>query len=178
MSELNVILHYLPFFSCEDSNFKNMLELTHNYYMEYNMFIWNTTIEGALITKQNYSLFWEFMKEELENKEFEKIEIVKEKYHITGNNLLNYIRLIFSGKSDFLMNKKQVCNANPGLYEEVKEKLGIVKKTSGWVSRWLAYYFKNLVKKGAGGVREHVKTDFEELYQLFIEIEKQMTERQ
>ena len=76
------------------------------------------------------------------------------------------------------MNKKQVCNANPGLYEEVKEKLGIVKKTSGWVSRWLAYYFKNLVKKGAGGVREHVKTDFEELYQLFIEIEKQMTERQ
>ncbi len=170
--------YYLPFFSCEDSNFKNMLELTHNYYMEYNMFIWNTTIEGALITKQNYSLFWEFMKEELENKEFEKIEIVKEKYHITGNNLLNYIRLIFSGKSDFLMNKKQVCNANPGLYEEVKEKLGIVKKTSGWVSRWLAYYFKNLVKKGAGGVREHVKTDFEELYQLFIEIEKQMTERQ
>lgn len=169
--------YYLPFFSCEDFNFKNMLELTHNYYMEYNMFTWNTTIEGALITKQNLSLFWKFMKEELETKDFEKIEIVKEEYHFTGNNLLNYIRLIFSGKSDFLMNKRQICNANPGIYNEVKEKLGIVRKTSGWVSRWLAFYFKDLVEKGAGGVREHVRNDFEELYQLFIEIEKQMTER-
>ena len=54
-----------PLYSCNDENFTCLLELIKRYYGCYDMFLWNTTIEGALITRQNSTQFMDFMREYL-----------------------------------------------------------------------------------------------------------------
>lgn len=184
--------YHLPFFSCEDPNFKDMLQLIHNYCMFYRIFTWNTTIEGVLITEHNLSLFEKFMKQELEPPDYKKITNIIENHHFTGTSRLNYIRLIFSGKSDFLLTGKEISRKNSQLHTDIKKTFWLVKKTSGWISRWLEFYFLEKAEipyqsenkfqyfqnADIEKLREFVKQDFEELYLLICEIEKNMTEPQ
>lgn len=181
--------YHLPFFCCEDSNFREMKELIHQYGMSYQMFIWDTTIEGALITEQNLPLFERFMEKELTPQDYDKVVNVMERHHFTGNNRLNYIRLVFSGKSDFLLTGKEIYQMNPGLSADVREKMHLVGKTGGWISRWLEFYFfekagisvcigdvfRQFRSRDGEMLREFLKQDFRELYRLISEIEKRIS---
>ncbi len=189
MAEGCNFFYHLPFFSCEDINFREMKELIHRYGMSYQMFIWDTTIEGALITEQNLPLFEEFMEQELKTQDYRKVVNVMNNHYFTGSCRLNYIRLVFSGKSDFLLTKKEICQRNPGICPDVKEKLHHIKKTSGWISRWLEFYFlkkagifvcmenvfQQFRSRDGEKLKEFLKQDFKELYQLICEIEKRMS---
>ncbi len=189
MAEGCNFFYHLPFFSCEDINFREMKELIHRYGMSYQMFIWDTTIEGALITEQNLPLFEEFMEQELKTQDYRKVVNVMNKHYFTGSCRLNYIRLVFYGKSDFLLTKKEICQRNPGICPDVKEKLHHIKKTSGWISRWLEFYFlkkagifvcmenvfQQFRSRDGEKLKEFLKQDFKELYQLICEIEKRMS---
>lgn len=73
MGEKCNFFYHLPFFSCEDSNFMEMKQLIHDYCMSYQMFTWETTVEGALITNQNLSLFEKFMQRELNSEDYREI---------------------------------------------------------------------------------------------------------
>ena len=100
---------------------------------------------------------------------------------------------MFDGKSDFLLTKKQISKKNPRIYPDILYNLGSVHKTSGWVSRWIEYYFLETIGIGydtPNGFRvfchwigqKDIKEkfmvsfqqDFKELYEFLrkIEIEK------
>ena len=104
------------------------------------------------------------------------------------------MRLIFCGKSDYLLSKKKIKEENAGIYDKLLEKMNTVKKTSGWVSKWLEYYFLETVKREKLDgyeevydfrqfrkwmekeshrklIRNRVKIDFAELYALIYKLE-------
>ena len=182
----------LPLYSCEDSNYKELLKSIRIYCGNYHYFVWKTTIEGALITEENLEMFEEFAT---------KTKVIPKKLKdVSGyldtrrkNERLNYVRLVFDGKSDFLLTKKQISKKNPRIYPDILYNLGSVHKTSGWVSRWIEYYFLETIGIGYDtpigfrvfchwigqkDIKEKFmvsfQQDFKELYEFLrkIEIEK------
>lgn len=181
-----------PFFSCEDENFRVLLDLIIKYYDNYRVHLWHNTVEGALITTDNLELFIDFtseysfdFKQMLEESPF----LIKEK-----NQQLNYMRLIFSGKCDYLLTKKKIKEENANINNVFLENMNKVKKTKGWVSKWLEYFFLETVKrKELDGyvdvynfqqfrkwiemgnhrelIRRQVEMDFVELYTLLDKLE-------
>lgn len=113
------------------------------------------------------------------------------------NQQLNYMRLIFSGKSDYLLSKKKIMLENPKLDNRFWINMNAVNKTSGWVSKWLEYYFLVTVKRIESDgyedadnfqqfrkwiekgdhrerIRKRVEIDFKELYTLLCKLEMTM----
>ncbi len=181
-----------PFFSCEDGNFNILLELVIDYYENYCVHLWRNTVEGALITNKNLDCFIDFTRENRYPFDFaqmlEEFPFLKKE----RNQQLNYLRLIFCGKSDFLLSKKKIGEENAAIYDEFLENMNLVKKTSGWVSKWLEYYFLKLVKwldesadidnfqqfrkwieqgNHREYIRRQVEGDFVELYALLDKLE-------
>lgn len=98
--------------------------------------------------------------------------------------------MLFSGKPDYLLTKKQIKKQNPQIDENLWNVLCTVKKTSGWVSKWLEFYFLDLAEiqhPERQGFREFgrwieadanyqqavevVQKDFPQLYALVHKIE-------
>lgn len=186
-----------PFFSCDDRNFNFLLDIIIEYYENYCVHLWRNTVEGALITIDNLELFITFTGESGYPFHFaqmlaESPFLIKER-----NQQLNYMRLIFSGKSDYLLSKKKIMLENPKLDNRFWINMNAVNKTSGWVSKWLEYYFLVTVKRIESDgyedadnfqqfrkwiekgdhrerIRKRVEIDFKELYTLLCKLEMTM----
>ncbi|MCM1156517.1 MAG: retron Eco8 family effector endonuclease [Roseburia sp.] len=184
-----------PFFSCDDENFRTLLELIIEYYHNYQVHLWHNTVEGALITGRNLELFIDFARSL--HIDFMKMIagfpfLVQDK-----NQQLNYMRLIFCGESDYLFTKNQLQKRNPKINKTLWKNMNRIGKTSGWISKWLEYYFLETVKrKKLDGyadvdsfqqfdkwigkaehrdmIREQMEHDFTELYALFHNLEVTM----
>lgn len=184
-----------PFFSCEDENFNMLLELIIKYYENYCVHLWRSTVEGALITIDNLEFFIDFTRKS--EYPFDFVQILEEFPFLKKerNQQLNYMRLIFCGKSDYLLSKRKIKEENANIYDEIWENMNMVKKTSGWVSMWLEYYFLETVKRIDRDVDVHnfqqfrkwtekgnhkelirrkVEMDFKELYILLYKLEMTM----
>ncbi len=136
-----------PFFSCEDKNFNVLLELVIDYYKDYRVHLWRSTVEGALITPENLQYFIEFTRGSEYPFDFAQM-LVEFPFLINERNQqLNFMRLIFCGKSDYLLSKRKIREENPAIYDRFWETMNLVKKTSGWVSKWLEYYFLETAKR-------------------------------
>ena len=129
---------------------------------------------------------------ELKSEELRKIVPYAAKCN--ENGMVNYCRMIFSGKSDYVLSKKELKSENPGIEQELFSTLSTVKKTSGWVSRWLEYIclsvaeidvqgknayleFCKYIRKPGNRIlfRQHFKKYFEELTEFLGVVEKVMT---
>lgn len=184
-----------PFFSCEDENFNMLLELIIKYYENYCVHLWRSTVEGALITIDNLEFFIDFTRKS--EYPFDFVQILEEFPFLKKerNQQLNYMRLIFCGKSDYLLSKRKIKEENANIYDEIWENMNMVKKTSGWVSMWLEYYFLETVKRIDRDVDVHnfqqfrkwtekgnhkelirrkMEMDFKELYILLYKLEMTM----
>lgn len=127
-----------PFYSSEDKNYEELIQLVQEYYRNYQIFPVRTTIEGTLITENTYEQIKEYLIYKGRWKYLEKA------YQMLYNKIdkVNFMRLIFHGKSDFLLKAGAVKMYNEKMYPELKEALenhGIAK--TDWVSEWLQYYF-------------------------------------
>lgn len=181
-----------PFFSCEDEYFKVLLGLIIKYYETYNVHLWRNTVEGALITIDNLELFIHFTRESEYSFDFAQVLVRFPFLMKERNQQLNFMRLVFCGKSDYLLSKRKIKKENASIYDEFLEKMDLVKKTSGWISKWLEYYFLETVKRIDGStdvdnfqqfskwiekknykelVRRRVEMDFRELYILLYKLE-------
>lgn len=184
-----------PFFSCEDGNFNVLLDIVIEYYENYCVHLWRNTVEGALITIDNLELFIDFTREN--GYPFDFVQMLEEFRFLERdkNQQLNYMRLIHCGKSDYLLSKKKIKEENADIYDELLEKMNMVKKTSGWVSKWLEYYFletvnrinsdvdvhhfqqfRKWIEKGNHKelIRRQMEMDFKELYILLYKLEMTM----
>ncbi len=137
--------HYrYPFFSSSDVNFSTLISLIKQYALQYDTFIVSTTIEGSLITYENLDIFWNFYKHHIA--EPEVFNELNEKYNtLPHREKLNFARLLFNGKSDFILSLSQIKKINTKIDKEMSALLtqNSVSKTSGWVSKWLSVFFLN-----------------------------------
>lgn len=190
-----------PFYSCDDNNFRCLLALIKKYYENYDIFLWDTTIEGALITGRNSEQFLHFMTRYLEKQRVSsavrsKIGLYCQKYESRPNIRLNYLRMIFSGKCDYLLTKRQLQNENEKIYPDLLDTMMIIRKTENWISCWLETYFLELAgisesdtapfRKFSDWLEKednyrHVVSrfgaDFEELYSFLSRIKMTLSEK-
>lgn len=177
----------LPFYGSEDNNYRELIQTVQEYYAKYHIFAASTTIEGVLINEENYQYVIEYLKSLNKWKDIEKA------YQLLYNKIdkVNFLRLLFHGKSDFLLKFDGIIKRNPKMYPQLKAALRShsIAKTS-WVSSFLHYYFAQTVgvpsekltqKKfsewcEAGAVRGQLKmqfvSDFPELYRFIDSVTK------
>ena len=134
----------LPFFGSEDYNYLELIRIIQKYYQNYNIFPVKTTIEGVLVNENNYQMVIQFLKNT--EKYTGKWKSVENAFGLLYNETdkINFMRLLFHGKSDLLMKVDEICKYNTKIYQELKQALKsqAIGKTD-WVSEWLKFYFAN-----------------------------------
>ncbi|MBU3202213.1 retron Eco8 family effector endonuclease [Clostridium estertheticum] len=156
MAEKCKFNYVYPFFATEDETYMEFIELIKSYFSEYGIFVARTTIEGTLITMENKDKVIDFFNKEYNrnyNKNYNEIITAYNSFS-ENNNKLNFLRVIFNGKSDLIFNSKQIKKRNPGiekLYKGSNVSLGkiiIENKISktAWISKWLNFYFCNIAE--------------------------------
>lgn len=189
MAEKIRVHYYKPYLSCNDVCLENFIQAIHTYLMAYGVFTFKTTIEGALVNKYNLSLSLEFLKRENKPDDFDEFLSLFDNQKKTDQ--LNIMRLVYNGKTDLL---KKYGGKN-GIKSKLSEKDGLIidkviigKKTSGWVSDYIDFFFTTMIpseiEKSPRGLKQyidasdeaktkcikHFEHTFPELYELFINL--------
>lgn len=142
--------HYqYPLYSCQDLRFQELRRLIKKYFENYDVFLWDTTIEGALITKENEQKFLQCMEDYIQRQvksKWKEVAHYIQLYRDEPNIRLNYLRMIFSGKSDYLLTKKQIEEENPVINDKMYDTLCSIRKTGNWIGVWLEQYFLELAQ--------------------------------
>lgn len=173
-----------PLYSSQDQNLTEFKLAVHQYLDRYNFFVFDTTIEGALINAHTFSFAMNFLKKHKNTDEFNDFQSYISSYAM--NDKINLLRLVYNGKTDlfetFKSIKKSLAKA------PIIEKVIIGKKTSGWISEYMDCFFNSLLPaeyerspkgmmrffEGEENARKHVLRDFKynffELYSLFTKM--------
>jgi len=186
--------HYWPpFFACTDPNFHEFIGLIKEYLLRQNLYVAATTVEGMLITNHNLSTFWAYCGT---LKPFQRVmpDLQAAYDSMLRNDRLNFVRLLFNGKSDYVLTFKEICESNPSIDPALRTLINTnrVEKTSGWISGWLNYYFSEKLKfyTGSDGqaeqfmhavrtpihywLRQDFYRDFPELFEVLRNIKEQL----
>lgn len=130
------------FESCGGRDFDILLDSIHNYLIAYRVFSLRTTVEGALINNETIDIAVGFYNEIM--KKQPKVIAAFSTYYtaLKPEERLNFLRVIYNGKNDLLQKHSEFLT---GTDKEFVNNHGIGKKTDGWVSAYLAFYFKRFL---------------------------------
>lgn len=139
-------------FSCTDPAFFSFLHTIKNYLLYYHIFVCSTTVEGLIITKNSLPYICKFTADKLYQKNpyastYAQFQSLLSSY--SPNDQLNLVRMIFFGKSDFLLNINSCTFSDPQrtqkLYTNIRSAV-CVGKTS-WVSEYFEFYFRSVAQE-------------------------------
>lgn len=167
MAEKLKVHYYEPYFSCNDVNLENFTKTIHKYLMSYGVFMFRTTIEGALVSEHNLPFSLEFLKKNTKPRDFEEFLTLLDSHMKTDQ--FNIMRLVFNGKTDLLKN----YNGKDGVQKRLAPKDALIiervmvgKKTSGWVSEYIDLFFSGLlpddIDKSPRGMKQYFESNPEE----------------
>jgi len=170
--------------------FNYLQDQIKSYFMEYNIFVNYTTIEGVLINRANYDIFYKWIKQRNkgDNSLSDELEIIFDKYTKDPEFHVIIFRLMVKGKlnsqkkfeyrknDDNIDRKNKLIEKYKGELEteEAEEILEIVErvwgsfsKTDGWMTKFLNYYFDRYNKNFS---KEKFENDFPELTNLLNKV--------
>jgi len=160
----------------EADNFFNITKhLILKYCIQYNVYPVETTIEGTLINKSNYNIFFNWMLTQKNNNDLLDI------YHFNTSAAYRttILRLLQSGKYDTLESPddNKINKIKKLSVREIYNKIAKNKsqKTAGWVSDYINYYFANYInnsKLPKDEKKKKFKSHFGELYDIINRLEK------
>lgn len=146
----------LPFYSCRDANYFELINSVKEYLWSYNVFAFRTTIEGALINERTKEFVLHFLKDMIEGDDETETKVkgstlkayndfcsILDAY--PTNDQTNFLRYVFKGKSDLLQYKRINKDKFKGKGEAEKIQ-GLVAKANGWVTRYLNSFFQEKSK--------------------------------
>lgn len=182
--------HYnMPFFSSTDENYITFFSLIKEICKECMSIVADTTIEGELINKNNLDDFWEFANQKIFSDDH--LEDINYWYDIFDeNDKLNFARLLFNGKSDYLLSFKQLMHENI-LDDDLRTVIetNIQRKTDGWVSEWIEFFclsnmdisldsshktetFRRQIRSKREDIKRIFRLKFRSLYDILILMEE------
>lgn len=128
--------HY-PFYTTDDENYREMIDLIKSYFKQYGIFVAKTTIEGMVITERTQGIFTAFL-EEYFPAQYKNIKLSSVPFY----NQLTFLRLLVGGENDFGMTWKKIKEVNRGIPVNIADCLNNnhIAKTV-WVTKWLRFYF-------------------------------------
>lgn len=167
MAEKLKVHYYEPYFSCNDVNLENFTKAIHKYLMSYGIFMFRTTIEGALVSEHNLPFSLEFLKQNTNPRDFEEFLTLLNSHMKTDQ--FNIMRLVYNGKTDLLKNYKGKDGVQKRLDPKdalIIERVMVGKKTSGWVSEYIDLFFSQLlpndIDKSPRGMKQYFESNSEE----------------
>ena len=191
MAEKLKVHYYEPYFSCNDVSLEIFTQAIHNYLMAYGVFTFRTTIEGALVSEHSLQFSLEFLKQKTKPSDFKEFLTLLNSHMKTDQ--FNIMRLVYNGKTDLLKNYKG--KGSDGVKKRLDEKDALIiekvmvgKKTSGWVSEYIDFFFSKMIPedidKSPRGMKQYFENNsetqtafakefefnFPELYELFTKI--------
>lgn len=132
---------FSPFYSCKDEFFYDLLSEIQNYLMQYGIFAFRTTIEGALINANTYDFALSYLKSVNKQNDFEDFLFWLKS--LQKNDQINALRIAYRGKSDLLQSYGKKIRGNLGEEKSlVMDRVMIEQKASGWISNYLDLFFK------------------------------------
>lgn len=140
MTEKFHIHYYRPFLSCNDSNYHEFIAAVHQYLLSYNVFSFNTTVEGALINNHTVDFALEFLQQKKQASYFIAFKTYWD--GLLKTDQTNVLRIVFNGKSDLLQRDAALKNLAP-TEKLILERVMIGGKTSGWVSEYLDKFIQS-----------------------------------
>lgn len=145
MAEKLHVHYYLPFLSCEDTNYRAFISVIQEYLLAYNVFVLSTTVEGMLINTQTLDFALLFLKQKKKEPDYNVFKVYWE--GLPKTDRLNAMRIVYNGKTDLLIAWKTLSKSLlPDSDRAVVEKAMIGDKTSGWVSEYLDAFFQQTIK--------------------------------
>ncbi len=127
----NLNVHYkIPFYSCNDSNYRMFKRVLSEYMLSNNYFVLETTIEGMLINYRTRELYLEFLKRKRQQTYEDMIQLYDDK---SNNDKVNLLRMVTDGYSDLFYNLKSFEKEN------TTTKIKKVIKTDGWITEFIVF---------------------------------------
>ena len=130
--------YYFPFMGCDDPLYREFITTLKAYLLKYNVFAFETTIEGALINYRTQSFALDFLSSRIKETDFHGFKSYLNTLGKTDQ--INCLRMVFNGKSDLIQSWSNVSkNLSPN-DKLLIEKVFVGKKTS-WISDYLDAFF-------------------------------------
>lgn len=135
----------MPFFFSNDKNLIDLIKLIKKYYLMYDYYVMETTVEGLMITQENIDMFHKFLFESEKISHSKSAVINFLTLNSYSQEKLNIYRLLYGGKCDLLMGIGELKKNNPRMSDDIIKKYTLLEesvesKTGGWVSRWFEYF--------------------------------------
>lgn len=132
---------YKPFYSCKDDSFYALVREMQSYLLQYRVFAFKTTIEGALINENSYDFALSYLESVNSKKDFEEFSAWLRS--LLKNDQLNLLRMSYRGKSDLLQGYTKRMKASLGEEKSlIMDKIMIEQKACGWISNYIDMFFK------------------------------------
>lgn len=134
--------YYHPFYSCRDDNFYQFIKCIKKYFSHYDTFVCKTTIEGVLINEQTLDIALDYLKTKKNPNTHKKFKDYIDTLY--KNDKINVLRLVFNGKTDFLLTLKNLNGKIPQDKLKLIQDVNIGRKADGWVTDFLEFFFKEI----------------------------------
>lgn len=167
-------------------SYNELIEMIKKYCENYNLILFKTTIEGALINNRSYEIIYEWIKynPDISKSKKNDLDTIYYKY-LNAEYRTAILRLLHKGKYETLENilksnmysEYKIDNEAQEIYKFIHIKGMLVDKTSGWITHFLNYYFNNYIYKeniSKNSKLEIFEKHFKELYNVIRSIEKMM----
>lgn len=167
----------------EENERIDLIEMIQRYFCQYNLFPLQTTIEGAIITKENHHLIYQWL-----NTFITKKDLLKKLYSGLNTDVqkTNLLKVLLFGKTDWLNTESDSEDQNVIFYK-ILEKIKVIRKslktssaiidgkTSGWISIFLEWVYINKInptgKNDKYKMRHEFQTLFPELGKVLVYLE-------
>ncbi len=137
---------FKPFYSCNDQYFAQFIDSVKTYLSRYNIFMFATDIEAALINNQSYPYAIDYLKKHNEKGDFDAFDT-----YISGmmnTDKINILRIVFAGHSDLFKSYKSIKKNIPSDDALILDRVMGNKKADGWVSDYIDNFFCSVLPEG------------------------------
>ena len=140
------IHYYQPLLCTNDPLHAAFVNAVHAYLLNYNVFAFCTTVEGALVNKNSLSYSLDFLKGEISNNAFTDFSTLFNRAGATDK--INLLRIVYDGKSDLWQTYKSIKKRLDPTEAQIIDRAFVGKKASGWVTRYINTFLAKELHEG------------------------------
>ena len=135
------IHYYRPLYSTNDSSHEAFVSAVHDYLLNYHVFTFATTIEGALVNIHSMNLSTRFLCSRIKADAYANFSALINRCRNTDK--INLLRIAYGGKSDLWQTYSSLQKDLPPQDKAVIDAASIGKKASGWVTSFVQFFFED-----------------------------------
>lgn len=138
------IHYYRPLYSTNDPSHEAFVSAVHDYLLNYRVFTFSTTIEGALVNIHSANLSTRFLHKRIKADAYANFTALINQCGKTDK--INLLRLAYGGKSDLWQTYSSLQKDLEPQDKAVIDAASIGKKASGWVTSFIQFFIEDYLQ--------------------------------